>query len=143
MAINSADGNPTIATIAGGAVQEWPRKAVWTGTPITEGDRITFANNTSDTGVLVGRTVVSDGLEFQVTVNNLSETFRTGDFADFKAYANGEDALFFIAPRPGDYPDEVAYAWATDVVRMTRDTPNNRVSGSVTLNLMGHRQDLS
>lgn len=142
VAINSADDNPTIATIAGGAVQEWPRKAVWTGTPITEGDKISFSNNTSETGVLTGRTRVSDGLEFQVTVNNLSEAFRTGDFKEFKAYANGEDAAFFIAHRPLDYQDEVAYAWATETVRMTRETPNHRVSGSVTLNLMGHRQDL-
>lgn len=140
--INSADSEPTIASIAGGSVLEWPRKAVWTGTPVTEGDRITFANNQSETGVWLGRTRVSDGLEFQVQIDNLSETFRTGDFKTFKDYANGEDAAFFIAPRPGDYPDEVSYSWATDVVRMTRDRPNNRVSGSVTLNLRGYRQDL-
>lgn len=140
--INSADGNPTIATIAGGAVMEWPRKAVWTGTPITEGDRISFTNNSSETGVWLGRTKTSDGLEFPFVVNNLSEDFRTGDFKDFKDYANGEDAAFFIAPRPLDYPDEVAYAWAADTVRMTRDTPNKRVSGTVNLNLIGYRQDL-
>jgi len=140
--INSADSEPTIASIAGGPIMEWPQKSVWTGTPITEGDRITFADNMSDTGLLVGRTVVSDGLEFQVQIDNLSEAFRTGDFATFKAYANGEDALFFIATRPGDYPNEVAYAWSSSLVRMSRDRPNKQISGSVTLDLMGYRQDL-
>lgn len=140
--ITAADSEPTIATIGAGRVQEWPRKAVWTGTPITEGDRVSFSNNSSETGVWLGRTKTSDGLEFPFTVNNLSEDFRTGDFKTFKDYANGEDAAFFIAPRPLDYPDEVAYAWAADTVRMTRDTPNKRVSGSVNLNLIGYRQDL-
>lgn len=139
--INSADSEPTIASIAGGPVMEWPQKSVWTGTPITEGDRITFADNMSDTGLLVGRTVVSDGLEFQVQIDNLSEAFRTGDFAAFKAYANGEDALFFIATRSEDYPNEVAYAWSSSLVRMSRDRPNKQISGSVTLDLMGYRQD--
>lgn len=141
--INSADSEPTIASIAGGPIMEWPRRAVWTGTPITESDRTTFANNISDAGAWLGRTRISDGLEFQVQIDNLSEAFRTDDFKTFKDYANGEDAAFFIAPRPGDYPDEVAYAWASDVVRMTRNTPNKAVSGSVTLNLIGYRQDLT
>ena len=140
--IDAADAAPTIATIAGGSVTEWPQRAVWTGQPITESDQITFANNSSDTGVLVGRTVESDGLQFSVQVDNLSETFRRVRFNTFKQYANGEDAVFFIATRPGDYPDEVAYAWATDVVRMTRERPNSTNSGSVTLNLRGYRQDL-
>ncbi len=141
--IRSADDFPTIGRIVGGRVMEWPRRAVWTGTPITESDRITFANNISDTGAWLGRTRTSDGLEFQVQIDNLSEDFRTGDFKAFKNYANGEGAAFFIATRPGDYPDEVAYAWATDVVRMPRNTPNRRISGSVTLNLTGYRQDLT
>lgn len=140
--INSADSEPTIASIGAGSVLEWPRKSVWTGTPITEGDRITFANNLTATGVWVGRTRVSDGLEFQVEINNLSEAFRSGDFKAFKDYANGEDAAFFIAPRPGDYPDEVAYAWSSETVMMSRDRPNQGLSGSVNLKLMGYRQNL-
>lgn len=138
----SADAVPTIGVIATGLADEWPRKCVWTGTPITEGDKISFANNSSDTGVLIGRTRVSDGLQFQVVINNLSEDWRTSTFKEFKAYANGEGAAFFVALRPGDYPDEVAYAWANDVVRMSRDAPNRRISGSVNLDLMGYRQTL-
>lgn len=140
--INSADAVPTIAVIAAGDVMEWPRPCVWTGTPITEGDQISFANNQSETGAWLGRTRVSDGLRFQVQVSNLSEDFRAGDFKAFKAYANGENAAFFIALRPGYYPDEVAYAVSSDVVRMSRDQPNRRISGSVTMNLSGYRQDL-
>ncbi len=137
--INSADDNPTIATMGTGEVMEWPQPCTWTGTPITEGDQITFSVNRTDTGNWVGRTKVSDGLQYAMAIENLSETFRSGDFADFKAYANGEDATFWVASRPGDYPDEVAYAWALDVVRMERARPNATNAGAVTLNLQGLR----
>lgn len=142
LTVVSADAVPTIGVIATGIADEWPRKSVWTGTPITESDNISFANNSSDTGVLIGRTRVSDGLKFQVSINNLSEDWRKSTFKSFKAYANGEGAAFFIATRPGDYPEEVAYAWSNNVVMMSRDTPNKRVSGSVALDLMGYRQSL-
>lgn len=140
--IESADDNPTIAVMATGEVMEWPRKAVWTGTPITEGDRLSFDNNLTGTGIVIGRTKESDGLEFSMQVDNLSEDWRTSTFKSFKAYANGEQAAFFIAQRALYYPDEVAYAWTTDTVRMSRETPNRRVSGSVTLNCIGYRQNL-
>ena len=72
-------------------------------------------------------------------VNNLSEAWRAGEFAEFKAYANGEDAAFFIALRPGSDPDEVAYAWAADMAMATRDRNNWAIAGTVKLKLMGHK----
>lgn len=139
--INSADAPPTIATIAGGDVLEWPQRAVWTDTPITESEQITYRNNTSDTGVLIGATADSNGLSFTAQIDNLSETFRTGEFRAFADYCNKGEKAFFIATRPGGYPDEVAYAWSSEKVMMTRERPNARNSGSVTLNLNGYRQD--
>jgi len=139
--IVTADAAPTIGVIGAGAVDEWPRKAVWTGTPITEGDNLSFTNNSSDTGVMLGRTLTSDGLSFQVTVNNLPEDWRRAGFKAFKAYANKGQSLFFIATRPAYYPDEVAFAWSSETVMMSRETPNRRLSGTVNLNLMAYRQD--
>lgn len=137
--INSADDNPTISVIMCGIADEWPRPFVWTGQPITEGDRKTFRNNISLTGNWLGRSIQSDGLQFELTMNNASEAWRQGDFQDFKAYANGEDAAFFVAPRPGTYPDEVAYAWATEVVTASRERPNAANSTSVTMRCQGLR----
>jgi hypothetical protein len=137
--ISAADDNPTISVIMGGIADEWPRPFVWTGQPITEGDRRTFRNNISMTGNWIGRSVQNDGLQFDLTMNNASETWRQGDFQDFKAYANGEDAAFFVAPRPGAYPDEVAYAWLTSVATASRERPNAANSTSVTLSCQGLR----
>lgn len=137
--VTASDAAPTISVIAAGDVMEWPQPATWTGTPITEGDQISFSVNRTDTGNWAGRTKISDGLQFSVEVDNLSESFRSGDFKSFKAHANGEVATFFIAPRPADYPEEVSYSWVTDTARMERARPNFRNSGSVTLNCQGLR----
>lgn len=139
LTISVADDDPTIAVVSAGAVTEWPRRAVWTGTPITESDTVTFVNNLSDTGNWLGRTRTQTGQEFSVQVNNLPETWRVGELPDFKAHANGEDATFFIALRPGDDPNELAYAWSTDTVMATRDRNNRPISGSITLKCMGHK----
>lgn len=137
--ISAADGNPTIGVIMAGVADEWPRKFTWTGFPITEGDRRTFRNNISQTGNWLGRSVQDDGLQFELTMDYATEAWRQGDFQLFKAYANGEDAAFFIAPRPGTYPDEVAYAWATDVVTAERTMATTAASTSVTLRCQGLR----
>lgn len=138
--ITAADAAPTVAVIAAGDVTEWPRYAQWTGQPITEGDDISFANNQSDTGNWLGRTKTSNGLAFSVQVAHLPESWRQDEFKAFKAHANGEIATFFIAHRSWDYPDEVAYAWLTDLATMSRDIPNRRASGAVTLNCRGYRK---
>jgi len=137
--ITNADDEPTISIIMAGLADEWPRPFVWTGQPITEGDRIGFENTIAVTGNWLGRSVVSDGLQFGVGMNHVTEAWRQTDLKAFKAYANGEDAAFFIALRPLDYPDELAYAWATNVVTATRAMPNKRISTSVSMQLQGLR----
>ncbi|PIY28405.1 MAG: hypothetical protein COZ09_10170 [Comamonadaceae bacterium CG_4_10_14_3_um_filter_60_42] len=129
----------TIGHIRAGTVMKWPRRAVWTGQPITEGRQYNYNVNLSDSGNWLGRTQVADGLSFSMIVNNLSETFRTGDFKDFADHANTGDATFWIAPRPQGYPNELAYAWSPETVRMNRDVPNSRIAGSVTLQCRGYR----
>lgn len=140
LSITAADAPPTVAVIAAGLVSEWPRFATWIGTPITESEQISFANNSSDTGNWLGRTKTADGLSFDVQIDNLPESYRQGEFKEFKAHANGDVATFFVATRPYDYPDEVSYAWVTDTLRMSREIPNRRVSGSVRMQCRGYRK---
>lgn len=139
ISVGSIGGAARIGVIRAGPVMEWPRKARWTGLPITESRQYRYNVNESDSGNWLGRTAVSAGDAFDVQIDNLSETFRSGDFADFAAHCNAGDGSFFIAPRPLSYPNEVAYAWSTETVRMTREIPNKSVSGSVNLSLQGYR----
>lgn len=138
--IEVTGGTPIIGVLRAGDVMEWPRRAMWTGLPITESRQFRYNVNQSESGNWLGRTQVSDGLEFQVQIDNLSEAYRTGDFKDFAAHCNTGDATFFIAPRPLDYEDEVAYAWSNDTVRMNRDLPNKAGSGAVQLSLRGYKE---
>lgn len=137
--VDSADAAPTISVIMAGTADEWPRPFTWTGQPITEGDQIQFDNNRSLTGNFLGRSKRSDGLSFDLTMQNASEAWRVGDFAAFKDYANGGDAVFFVAARPFDYPNELAFAWCPNIIRADRETPNKRISTTVTLQCQGLR----
>ena len=141
LVISAATAAPTISVIAVGEADEWPRPFMWTGEPLSEGDRIGFDNTISLTGNWLGRTVTSDGLQFDLTMNNAPETWRQTDFAAFKAYANDGEAAFFIAVRPTvDYLNEVSFAWLTDTAKASRELPNRRVSTSVTISCQGLRQ---
>lgn len=137
--IASADSVPFISVMRAGPVLEWPHPCTWTGTPPTEGDTLTYTENTTDTGGFSGRSLVSDGLTFSVEVDHMSETFRTGDFKAFKSHCNKGDATFWVSVRAGDYPDEIAYAKSPDAITMSRNIPNYRVSGSTTISCRGFK----
>lgn len=137
--IRVTGGLPVIGVLRAGAVMEWPRRATWTGLPITESQRLAYSTNQSDGGHWLGRTLVATGFEFGVNIDHMSETYRTGNFKDFATHANTGDATFFYADRPSDYPDEMAYCWSPETVRMTREQPNKSISGSVQMKLQGYR----
>jgi hypothetical protein len=132
-------GTPEIGVIRAGFVMEWPRLATWTGLPITESDQFRYNVNESESGNWLGRSKVSEGQEFQVEIDHLSETYRTSDFANFATHCNEGDATFWIAPRPQGYLNEVAYAWSTETVRAERNIPRASVANSVQLELKGHK----
>ena len=134
--ITSADAMPTIAVISAGVAMEMPRPFVWTGQPITEGEQVAFEDTRSQTGNWLGRSVQSTGLQFSLTMQNASEYWRKTTWQDFKAWANGEGAAFFVAARPC-YPEEVAYAWMNDTARASRGRPNKTNSTELTLNCQG------
>jgi hypothetical protein len=138
--VSSADDEPTITVIMVGLADEWPQPVTWPGRPITEGDRIRFENTLSVSGNWLGRSIVAEGTSFDVTMMHATEQWRQTSFAAFKAYANGQEGTFFVALRPLDYPKEVAYAWASDVVTASRMMPNKRVSTQVEISCQGLRQ---
>ena len=135
--VTSADDMPTISVISAGVADEMPRPFVWTGQPITEGEQVAFEDTRSQTGNWVGRSIQSQGLQFSLTMQNASEYWRNTTWQDFKRWANGEGAAFFVAARPFGYTEEVAFAWMNDTARASRSRPNKRNSTEVTLNCQG------
>lgn len=137
LTVTSADAMPTISVISAGVADEMPRPFVWTGQPITEGEQVAFEDTRSQTGNFVGRSIQSQGLQFSLTMQNASECWRQSTWQDFKRWANGEGAAFFVAARPCHYVEEVAFAWMNDTARASRSRPNKRNSTEVTLNCQG------
>lgn len=128
-----------LGVVMTGMATEIPSKASFLGTPISESMAVEYQDNRSVTGNFLGRTVRADGLNFTLEIANLPETWRATEWAEFKAYTDKGEGVFFIAPKPGPYPDDVALAWATGSPRFERVTANRLLSGAVTLNCRGYR----
>lgn len=131
---------PTIGHIRVGEVMEWPQRAQFTGLPITEARQIEYQFNQSQTGEFMGMTVERKGLQFPVTIQHLSEAWAAEKYAPFRKHADAGQT-FFITTRPGKYPGEVAYCYASSLVQSERALPNFRISRDVTMNLRGYARN--
>jgi hypothetical protein len=132
----TGDNAPTIGHIRFGRVLTVPRMATYTGRPIDEGERVALRYQISETGEYLGTVVEGNGLQFSVEIDHLSEAFRLGPWREFKRWAERGNT-FFIAPKPYNYPKEVAYAW-TSRAAVERTIANRNISGSVTLDCVGY-----
>lgn len=134
-------GVADIAVAQAGEALEMPRLSVFTGQPISESKQVRYRHQQSITGNVLGRAVEGADLSFELTVNNLPETFRTATSGiTWKGFLNHVDNVgpFFIAAKPFKYPDDVAYARAVERPRFIRETPNRLLSGSIVFNCMGY-----
>lgn len=134
-------GTAEIAVAQAGDALEMLQLSVFTGLPISESKQVRYRHQQSVTGDVLGRAVEGADLRFDLTVQNLPETFRAaaGDIT-WKGFINHVDNVgpFFIAAKPSSYPDDVAYARATERPRFNRERPNLNNSGSVTFQCMGY-----
>jgi hypothetical protein len=132
---------PQIAVALAGEALELPRLSVFTGLPISESKQVRYRHNQSIRGDVLGRAVEGAELRFDVTVQNLPETFRAaaGDIT-WKGFIDYVDSFgpFFIAAKPESYPDDVAYARAMERPRFNRERANLNNSGAVTFQCMGY-----
>jgi hypothetical protein len=129
---------PVVGVVFFGAVTEWPQLAVYApSVSFQRASQTDYAINITDGGQWAGRTIIRKSTNPKMQVDNLSESWMTSQLDDFAAYAEREP--FFIADRPGTYPDSVAYAWTSSDIIPERATPNASVSGSIVLDLIGHR----
>lgn len=139
--ISGGSAAPRIAVAQAGEVLEMPRLSVFTGLPISESKQVRYRHQQSISGDVLGRAVEGADLRFDMTVQNLPETFRaaTGDIT-WKGFINHVDNVgpFFIAAKPQSYPDDVAYARATERPRFNRERANLTNSGTITFSCMGY-----
>ena len=135
-----ADGQATLGHIRFGAVSVWPRLSGYLGTPIDESRQLTYRQNRSIAGDFLARNVEGKGLQFEIEIQNLSEEFRQGEWRAFNNFLDAGSGTFFVAPKPSQYPLEIAYAWPSDKLRAERTTPNYRISGAVALRCGGYAE---
>lgn len=131
---------PTIANIRAGHVLEWPRRAQFTGRPITEARQIEYEFNQSQTGEWMGQTIKRRGLAFDVSISHLSEAWTDTKYAPFRSHADTGQP-FYIATRPNKYAGEVAYCLADGLIQSERDIPNRSISRSVAMSLRGYARN--
>ena len=134
-------GVAEVAVAQAGEVLEMPQLSVYTGLPISESKQVRYRHQQSIRGDVLGRAVEGAELRFDLTVQNLPETFRAaaGDIT-WKGFTNHVDNTgpFFIAAKPSSYPDDVAYVRATERPRFNRERPNANNAGAVTFQCMGY-----
>jgi len=139
--ISGGSAAPQIAVAQAGEVLEMPQLSVFTGLPISESKQVRYRHQQSIRGDVLGRAVEGADLRFDLTVQNLPETFRaaSGDVT-WKGFINHVDNTgpFFIAAKPSSYPDDVAYARAVERPRFNRERANLNNSGTVTFQCMGY-----
>lgn len=139
--ISGGSAAPKIAVAQTGQALEMPQLSVFTGLPISESKQVRYRHQQSIRGDVLGRAVEGADLRFDVTVQNLPETFRAASgTVTWKALLDYIDDFgpFFIANKPSSYPDDVAYARAVERPRFNRDRANLNNSGAVTFQCMGY-----
>lgn len=103
---------PQVAVLYTGALLLLQRRLYVGHTPITYGRRTSVVNPRSINGAFLGRVVLSEARESQVTLQNLTPSWYREYLDPF--FQAAQEAPFFWAWRPGDYPAECGYAWLTD-----------------------------
>jgi len=90
-------------------------------TPITMGRNSKVIRNKTEGGQFAGVSIINEGVEGKFSWSNLTATWYRNNFDPFVVAARSKP--FFIAWRPGEYPDEIGYVWATsDIIPSNNGT---------------------
>lgn len=117
---------PTLAALYTGKLLVMQRNVYVGHTPITLGRRRDTVNRRSESGNFMGRIVRSEWTQTDVAFANLTPAWYRANFDPF--VEESAETPFFWAWRPGDYPDEVGYAWLTDDPVPENSLPNGMMS---------------
>ena len=129
---------PLVGVLWMGDVTEWPRPAVYApSVSFQRAKRSEFSANVTEGGQIVGRKLIRREIRPQMAVEYLSESWIETEFDAFAEHA--ETLPFFVADRPADYPDSVAYAFADADLVPERAYPKASIANSVTLEMRAYR----
>lgn len=119
----------TIAVLYIGLLLSIPRRFYVGHSPLTLSRNVTVTNGQSETGNFLGRIVLGRFVSTTVALQHL-------DPAWYRTYMDpfilaSEEAPFFFAWRPSDYPDEIGYAWMSGNPIPANQLPNGMMSVSL------------
>ncbi|AIM40725.1 hypothetical protein N22_023 [Idiomarinaceae phage 1N2-2] len=111
-------GVVTVGVVSAGIALQMQRPIFGGHNPITMSRQTEYQSRRSESGNFVSRNIIREGLNGQYEWSNLTDNWVRQYFDPF--ILSARKLPFFIAWRPEDYPDEVAYAWTTGDI-----SPNN------------------
>lgn len=79
--------------------------------------QVTYLNSNSDSGKFIGRSIIREGINDQLSLSHVSPEWVRQHWVPFAAYARRKP--FFLAWYPSKYPDDVAYVWTTNAEEVT------------------------
>lgn len=95
-------------------------------TPINYGRSSKVVSGKSEAGDFLGRVIISEQTETSVELKNLTPSWYRSKLDPF--IQASKDTPFFFAWRPGDYPNEVGFAWMTNDPQPKNQLPNGMMN---------------
>jgi hypothetical protein len=119
---------PQIAVWYLGKVLSMQRTLYVGHTPITMGRTWSVTSGVSEDGQFLGRTVRHEELVSSVDFKHLTPEWYRAELD--LLFDDGVALPFFWAWRPGDFPEEVGYAWFTSPPQVSNQLPNGMMQAS-------------
>jgi len=101
-------------------------------TPITMSRETTLTTNITNAGQYAGNSIKREGVNGSFDWNNLSALWVRQYFEPFVKAVRA--APFFVAWRPGEFPNEVGFVWTTDDIKPVNSGPRDLMSVSISVN---------
>ena len=137
IAINATwAGDREIGYIATGKTLQMPYPIYGGHTPIDLSPNTEYRNNVSNTGQFLGRSIIRQGVETNYRFRYLEPDFVRGDFTSFINSAKTKP--FFIQWRPDLYPDEVAFGYTTEDIKLSNSGGGIRLMDA-SFSMRGHK----
>jgi len=120
---------PSAAVVYVGRLLILPRRIYVGHRPLPFNRRANIVTGRAELGQFLGRIVLSQMTESQISMSNVLPAFYRSDIEPWLRDAVSRP--FFFAWRPGDYPSEVGYCWASGDSQMSNALANGMVSFSL------------
>lgn len=127
---------PVIGVVYFGSVVEFPQKTAYAGAEFQDMVSEDYRTNSSDTGHWLGRYVTRRGQPVSMSVNHLSEVWKSAVLDPL--IADMRSRPVFIADRPGIFDKSVAFAYSTGPITPERTIARATVAYSVSFGLVGY-----